>query len=122
MASRWDELMVEYDNLGTRAGQAQFITDRTGFSDECIRRVLGYLITQPSFGEEWDLEAQARNAGLSFEEYAVAMSPLLRMSLEHAKARQQEIQARIGRGEDPELSDDEVEKVRKWAEDRKSVV
>src|SRR5262249_14700677 len=68
MASRWDELMVEYDYLGTHEGRTQFITDRTGLSDECIRRVLGPLMTQPLAGDEWDLEAQARKAGVSFEE------------------------------------------------------
>jgi histidine ammonia-lyase len=66
-------------------------------------------------GEEWDLEAQARNAGVSFEDYAVAMSPLMQMSLERSQARLQEIEAVISREEDPELSDEEVAKVRKWA-------
>ena len=114
MASRWDELIAEYDNMGTQVGQAQFISNRTGFSDECIRRVLVHLLIQPVFGEEWDLEAQARNAGVSVDEYAVAMTPLVRMSIERSEARLREITARIDRGEDPGFSGDELEKVREW--------
>ena len=114
MASRWDELIAEYDNMGTWEGQAQFITDRTGLSDECIRRILVPLIIQPAFGKEGDVEAQARNAGLSFDEYAVALVPLLRMSVERAEARLREITARIDYRDDPAFSDNERERIRKW--------
>ena len=114
MASRWDELIAEYDNIGTPEGQAQFITDQTGFSEDCLRQVLVHFMAQPLFEEEWDLEAQARNAGVSLEEYVVAMSPLVEMSVEQAQARLREIKARIDRGEDPGLSDHERGKVRKW--------
>src|SRR5262249_22819247 len=107
MATRWDELITEYDKISTQTGQAQFITDWTGFSDECIRRVLGHLLTQPVFfSEEWDLKAQARNAGVSFDEYAVAMIPLVRMSVERSEARLREITARIDSGDDPGFLDD----------------
>jgi len=106
--------MVEYDNLGTQEGRAQFITDRTGLSDKCIRQVLNHLMTQPLAGDEWDLEAQARKAGVSVEEYAVAMRPLMQMSLERAQERLLEVQTQIDRGEDPDLSDEEVEKVKQW--------
>ena len=115
MATRWDELLAEYDNLGTQEGQAQFIADCTGFSEDCLRRVLVHVMTQPVFfGEEWDLDAQARNAWLSIEEYGVAMSPLVRMSLGQAQARLRDIETRIAQGEDPVLSEDELEKVRGW--------
>jgi len=113
MASRWDELLAEYDTLGTQDGQTQFITDRTGFSEECIRSVLGHLMTQ-SVIEAWDLEAQARKAGVSVEEYALATSPLLEMSVEQAQACLREIETRIAHGEDPVLSDNELEQVREW--------
>src|SRR5262245_62444843 len=115
MATRWDELIAEYDKISTQAGQAQFITDWTGFSDDCIRRVLGHLLTQPVFfSEEWDLKAQAKNAGVSFDEYAVAMIPLVRMSVERSEARLREIKARIDCGDDPGFSDDELEQSKKW--------
>jgi len=114
MASRWDELLAEYDTLGTQDGQAQFLIDRTGFSEECLSRVLVHLNAQPIFGEEGDLEAQARNAGLSVDEYAVAMSPLLGMSVEQAQARLREIKARIDCGDDPGFPDDELEQSKKW--------
>ena len=114
MASRWDELLAEYDTLGTQDGQAQFLIDRTGFSEECLSRVLVHLNAQPIFGEEGDLEAQARNAGLGVDEYAVAMSPLLEMSVEQAQARLREIKARIDCGDDPGFLDDELEQSKKW--------
>src|SRR5262249_36866340 len=113
MASRWDELLDEYDTLGTQDGQAQFITDRTGFSEECIRPVLVHLMTQ-SVIEAWDLEAQARTAGVSVEDYALAMSPLLEMNVEQATACLREIETRMANGEDPVLSDDELEQVQEW--------
>src|SRR5262245_1171631 len=64
--------------------------------------------------EAWDLEAQARNAGLCMEEYALAMSPLLEMNGEQATACLREIETRMAHGEDPVLSDDELEQVREW--------
>ena len=114
MPTRWDELIAEYDKMGTREGQAQFLIDRTGFSEECLRRVLVHLMAQPVFGEGWDLEAQARTAGVSVDEYVVAMTPLVRMSLEQKQTRMREIKTRIARGEDPGLSADERERIRKW--------
>src|SRR5262245_939988 len=115
MATRWDELIAEYDKISTQAGQAQFITDWTGFSEECTRRVLGHLLTQPVFSsDEWDLKAQARNAGVSFDEYAVAMIPYMRMSVERSEARLREIKARIDSGDDPRFSDEELEQSKKW--------
>ena len=114
MASRWDELTAEYEYLDAQKTQVRFITDRTGFSADGVRRVLVHLNTPAIFGEEWDLEAQARNAGMSFEDYALAMSPLLQMSVEQAQARLSEVKAQIARGEAPELSVDELEKLRKW--------
>lgn len=114
MASRWDELTAEYEYLDEQETQVRFITDRTGFSADGVRRVLVHLNTPATFGEEWDLEAQAENAGMSLEEYALAMNPLLQMSMEQAQARLSEVEAQIVRGETPELSDDEVEKVRKF--------
>src|SRR5262245_47949187 len=94
LASRWDELLAEHDTLGTQDGQAQFITDRTGYSDECIRSVLVHLMTQSAI-EAWDLEAQARKAGVSVEEYALATSPILEMSVEQAQACLREIETRM---------------------------
>jgi len=114
MATRWDELIADYDKIGTVEGQAQFIIYRTGLSDECIRGVLGHLITQPLGGDEWDLEAQARKVGVSVDEYVIAMTPLVQMSLEQKQTRMQEIKTRIARGEDPGLSEDEHERIRKW--------
>src|SRR5262245_64084113 len=99
MATRWDELIAEYDKIGTVEGQAQFIIYRTGLSDECIRGVLGHLITQPLGGDEWDLEAQARKVGVSVDEYVIAMTPLVQMSLEQKQKSMQEIKKRIARGE-----------------------
>ena len=37
-----------------------------------------------TFGEEWDFEAQAQNAGIGVGEYALTMNPLLQMSMEQA--------------------------------------
>ncbi len=108
-------LKAALETLTTLEGQLQFMTIRTGFSDECLRRVLVHLNAQPVFGGEWDLEAQTRNAGMTVEQYAVAMSPLLEMSVQQATARLREIQARIARGEDPDCSDDEVGQVRTWS-------
>src|SRR5262249_6985580 len=93
--------------------QVRFITDRTGFSAGDVSRVLVHL-TPDAFGEEWDPEAQARNAGMSLEDYALAMNPLLQMSVEQAQARLSEAEAQIVGGETPELSVDELEKVRKF--------
>src|SRR5262249_53740769 len=59
MASRWDELMAEYEYLDAQETQVRFITDRTGFSAGDVSRVLVHL-TPDAFGEEWDPEAQAR--------------------------------------------------------------
>jgi len=108
-------LKAALKTLTTLEGQLQFMITRTGFSDECLRRVLVHLNAQPVSGDEWDLEVQARDAGVSIEQHAVAMSPLLEMSVQQTTARLREIQARIARGEDPGLSDDEVEQVRKWS-------
>src|SRR5262245_40773039 len=114
MASIYHELMAEFDCLGTQEGQVQFIADRTGFSNSCVQLVLGHLIPDSLVGADWDLEAQARNVGVSIEEYMVAMTPLVRMSLEQKQIRMQEIQTRIARGEDPGLSDDERQRIRRW--------
>ena len=46
----------------------------------------------------------------------VAMSPLVGISVERSEAHLREITVRIDCGDDPKLSDDEVEKVRKWSE------
>jgi len=102
-------LKAALENLTTLGGQLQFMTTQTGFPDECLRRVLVHLNAQPVFGEEGDLEAQARNEGVSVDEYAVAMSPLLEMSIEQAQARLREIER-----EDPVLSEEALDKVRKW--------
>ena len=116
MASAYHQfLKPALKTLTTLEGQLQFMITTTGFSDECLRRVLVHLNAQPVSGDEGDLEAQARDAGVSLEQYAVAMSPLLEMSVQQTTARLREIQARIARGMDPELSDDEVEQVRKWS-------
>ena len=114
VASRWHELTAEYDYLDTQEGQVQFITDRIGFSADGVRHVLVHLNTQSVYGEEWDFEAQARDAGMSIEEYGLAISPLVQMSMEQAQARLEEVEAQIARGEDPVLSIDELQKVRKW--------
>src|SRR5262249_173160 len=115
MPTRWDELIAQYDETDTQEGQAQFIIDWTGFSDECVRRVLVHLLTQPVFfSEEWDLKTQARNAGLSLDEYAGAMFPFVQVSLERAEARLREIKSRIDRGDNPGFSDDELEQRKKW--------
>ena len=115
MLTRWDELIAEYGKISPQVGQAQFITDWTGFSEKCTRRVLGHLLTQPVFSsDEWDLKAQARNAGVSFDEYAVAMIPYMRMSVERSEARLREIKARIDSGDDPRFSDEELEQSKKW--------
>lgn len=114
MVSRFDELHVEFKKLCTREGQVQFITTRTELPDDCVQRVLVHLMAQPNpLYEEWNLFSQAKNAGISFEDYAVAMNPLMELSVEQAEARLQEIQARVDRGDDPELSEDETEKIRK---------
>ena len=76
--------------------------------------MLVHLNSPATFGEEWDFEAQAHNAGMSFEDYMVAMNPLLQMSVDQAQARLSEVEAQIGRGEIPQLSVDEREKVRKF--------
>ena len=107
-------LMAEYQYLATLEGQAQFIAEHAGLSEDCVKRVLVQRTTQRIAGEEWDLEAQARDAGMSFEEYAIAMSPLMQMSLEQSQARLHEMEAVLSRHEDLELSDDEVEIVNKW--------
>ena len=78
MASRWDELMAEYEYLDAQETQVRFITDRTGLSADGVRRVLIHL-TPDAFGEEWDFEAQAWNAGMSLEDYTLAKSSLLQM-------------------------------------------
>ena len=41
------------------------------------------------------------------------MNPILKMSMEQALARLHEVEAQIARGENPELSIDEREKVRR---------
>ena len=41
------------------------------------------------------------------------MNPLMQLSVEQAEARLQEIQECEDRGDDPELSEDEIEKTRK---------
>ena len=102
-------LKAALENLTTLEGQLQFMTTQTGFSDECLRRVLVHLNAQPVFDEERDIEAQARNAGVSGDECAVAMRPLLEMSIEQAQARLREIER-----EDPLLSEEALEKVREW--------
>ena len=43
MASRWDELTAEYAYLDAQDRKVCFITDRTGFSAEGVRRVLVHL-------------------------------------------------------------------------------
>jgi len=42
------------------------------------------------------------------------MSPLLQMSMEQAQARLHEVEAQLARGENPEPTVDELEKVRKF--------
>jgi hypothetical protein len=37
---------------------------------------------------------------MSFEQYALAMNPLMQMSMEQAQARLREVEAQIVRGED----------------------
>ena len=113
MPQRWHELRAEYEYLDAQETQVRFITDRTGLSADGVRRVLVHL-TPDAFGEEWDFEAQARNAGMSLEDYTLAMSPLLQMSVEQAQARLSEVEAQIVGGKIPELSVDELEKVRKF--------
>jgi hypothetical protein len=105
--------MAEYEYLDMQDTQVRFLTDRTGCSADGVRRVLDHL-TPATFGEEWDLEAQAEHAGMSFEAYALAMNPILQMSMEQAQARLREVEAQLARGEAPKLSADEREKVRKW--------
>src|SRR5262245_45717679 len=109
--TRWARGKGRPNSLST--GQA---FQMSGFSDECLRRVLVHLMARPVFGEdeEWDLEAQARTAGVSVDEYVVAMTPLVRMSLEQKQTRMREIKTRIARGEDPRLSEDERERIKKW--------
>jgi len=113
MASRWDELTAEYEYLEAQDTQVRFLTDRTGFSADAVSRVLVHL-TPAIFGEEWDIEAQARDAGMSVEDYGLAMSPLLQMSMEQAQARLHEVEAQLARGDNPEPTVDELEKVRKF--------
>src|SRR5678816_3530140 len=96
MASRWDELTAEYEYLEAQDTQVRFLTDRTGFSADAVSRVLVHL-NPAIFGEEWDLEAQARDAGMSVEDYGLAMSPLLQMSMEQAQARLHEVEAQLAR-------------------------
>jgi hypothetical protein len=110
MASAYYHLLkAALENLTTLDGQLRFMTTQTGFSDEYLRRVLVHLSAQPVFGEEGDLEAQMRNKGVSVDEYAVAMSPLLEMSIEQAQARLRAIER-----EDPVLSEEALDKVREW--------
>jgi|SRR5215813_2170381 len=72
MASAYyQHLKASLERLITLDGQLQFMTTRTGFSNECLRRVLVHLNAQPLFGDDGDLEARARNAGVSVEHYAV---------------------------------------------------
>ena len=96
MASAYYQfLKAALETLNTLDGQLQFMTTRTGFSHECLRRVLVHLNAQPLFGEEGDLETQARNKGVSVERYAVAMSPLLEMSVQQAQARLDELKINL---------------------------
>ena len=72
MASAYyQHLKASLEILTTLDGQLQFMTTRTGFSNECLRRVLIHLNAQPLFGDEGELEARARNAGVSVEQCAV---------------------------------------------------
>jgi len=114
MASRWDELTTEYEYLDAQETQVRFITDRTGFSADGVRRVLVHLNTPATFGEEWDFETQAENAGMSVEDYSLAMTPLLQMTMEQQQARLREVEAQIARGEVPKISVDEREQLKKW--------
>ena len=110
MASAYYQcLKAALKTLTTLDGQLQFMTTQTGLSDERLRRVLVHLNAQPVFGEEGDLEAQARNEGASVDEYAVGMSPLLERNIEQAQARLREIER-----EAPVLSEEALDKVREW--------
>ena len=56
MVSRFDELLVEFKQLGIREGQVQFITARTALPDDCVQRVLVHVIAQPNpVLKEWDI-------------------------------------------------------------------
>src|SRR5262249_12012170 len=110
MASAYYQLLkAALETLTTLDGQLQFLNTQTGVSDECVRRVLVHLNAQPVFGEEGDVEAQARHEGASVEQYAVAMCPLLERSIEQVQARLRELER-----EDPVLSEETLEKVREW--------
>ena len=110
MVSAYHQLLrAALKNLTTLDGQLQFLTTQTGVSDECLRRVLVHVNDQPVFDEEGDLKTQTRNEGVSVDEYTVARSSLLEMSVQQAQTSLRELE-----GEDPVLSEEALEKVREW--------